>query len=481
MFSKDFLWGAATAANQCEGAYQDGGKGLTIQDFVKGGSVSTPRMFRAKIDKNEYYPSHDAIDFYHRYKGDIALLGELGLKCYRMSISWARIFPNGDDAEPNQEGLDFYLDVFLTCKKYGIEPMVTLNHFDIPWGVVTKYGGFSNRKTIDLFVRYAETVMKYYKGLVKYWLTFNEINFGMLPIGAYKSLGLLEAEDLQTDKWIPKEELKRSPQRQMQALHHQFLASAKVVKAAHEIDSENMVGCMIAHITQYPLTCHPQDLLECQEKDRVLNKFAGDLMVRGEYPGYIKSWMKREKLQISFEKDDEKILKEGTVDFYAFSYYITNCATVRTDVEQVNGNLMGGAKNPYLKASDWGWQIDPGGLRYTLNQLWDRYEIPLMIVENGFGAADQLQNGKVHDGYRIDYLREHVKAMAKAVEEGVNLMGYTMWSPFDLVSAGTGEMHKRYGLIYVDRYDDGSGNYERIRKDSYYWYQKCIAANGKAI
>lgn len=474
----DFLWGGATAACQCEGGYLEGGKGLTVQDFVKGGSAKAPRMFCPEIKEGEYYPSHNAVDHYHHYEEDMELLSELGIKCYRMSISWARIFPHGDDREPNREGLDFYRKIFEHCHKYGIEPMVTLSHFDIPWGIVKKYGGFYSRETIDLFVRYASVVMKYYKKYVHYWITFNEINFGVLPMGAYKSLGLVEEEDMQRNDWIPLPELRKDIRRQMQALHHQLIASAKTVKLAHEINPENKVGCMIGHITQYPLTCNPADVLECQKKDRLLNKFTGDIMVRGEYPSYIFPWMKENDVSVIFEEGDKEILKEGVVDFYSFSYYMSNCSTVRTDIEQVNGNLMGGAKNPYLETSKWGWQIDPEGLRYTLNELWDRYGIPLMVVENGLGAPDLVEHGRIHDSYRIEYLRRHIKALTDAAADGVNVMGYTMWSLFDLVSSGTGEMYKRYGLIYVNRHDDGSGDFERLRKDSFHWYQKCIRGNG---
>lgn len=477
-FPESFLWGAAMAATQCEGAYLEGGKGLTVQDFVKGGGKDTPRMFKSRIEKNEFYPSHTAVDFYHHYEEDIRLMAEAGLKCYRMSISWARIFPNGDDDEPNENGLRFYQNIFELCHDYGIEPMVTLSHFDMPWEIAKKYGGFYNRKTIGLFVKYADTVMRRYKGQVQYWLTFNEINFGILEIGAYKSLGLIEKEDLKCNEWISLGNIKKDFQKQIQALHHQFVASALTVKIAHEIDTNNKVGCMIGYLTQYPLTSNPDDLQETQKKDRILNQFCGDVMVRGSYPTYIKSWLQERAVSVTMQKEDEKILREGTVDFYAFSYYMSNCTTVQKNVEQVNGNLMGGARNPYLAASAWGWQIDSKGLCYTINQLWDRYGIPLMIVENGLGAEDVLKQNQIHDDYRIDYLREHIQEIGNAVRDGASVMGYTMWSFLDLVSSGTGEMHKRYGLVYVDRHDDGTGDYRRIKKDSYYWYKKVIQSNG---
>ena len=479
IFPKDFLWGGATAANQCEGGYQEGGKGITIQDLVKGGSRNSPRMFKSRIEADQFYPSHQAVDFYNHYKEDIKYFGEMGFRCYRMSISWARIFPNGDDIQPNEEGLKFYDDIFNECRKYKIEPMVTLSHFDIPWSLTVRKNGFLSRDTINDFVRYAECVMNYYKGKVRYWLTFNEINFGILEMGAYNSLGIVQPEDMENDDFIPKSRLKRNRQQQFQALHHQFIASAMVTRLAHEIDPQNKVGCMISHITQYPLTCHPQDILETQKKDRILNKFCGDVMVWGSYPKYMETYMCDNQIEIEKQPEDAKILKNGCVDYYAFSYYMTNCSTIRTDVEQVNGNLMGGARNPYLKASEWGWQIDPSGLQYTLNNLWDRYHIPLMIVENGLGAPDVISpDGKIHDDYRINYLTDHIKAIGASISEGADVMGYTVWSALDLISAGTGEMYKRYGLVYVDRHDDGTGDFRRIPKDSFYWYKKCIESNG---
>ena len=473
VFPKDFLWGGATAANQCEGGYLDGGKGLTIQDMITGGGIDKPRLFRGKIDESVFYPSHEAVDFYHYYKEDIRLFGEMGFKCYRMSISWARIFPQGEEKEPNEEGLAFYEAVFEECHKYGIEPMVTLNHFDMPWNLAVKYGGFGSRKVVDLFVAYAKCVMEHFKDKVRYWLTFNEINFGLLEMGAYKSLGFVDEEDLARKEFAPKDTLKKDLKVQLQAMHHQFIASALTVKAAHEINKENKVGC---------LTCHPKDVLEAQRKDRILNKFSGDVMVLGEYPSYMNRWFEENGIILKKEPGDEKILKEGCVDFYSFSYYMTNCATVREDVEQVKGNLMGGARNPYLETSEWGWQIDSDGLRYTLNELWDRYHIPLMIVENGLGAPDKVEeDGRIHDDYRISYLKGHVDAMKEAILDGAQVMGYTAWSAIDVVSSGTGEMKKRYGFIYVDRYDDGTGDFHRIPKDSFYWYKKCIASNGEVI
>ena len=480
-FPKGFLWGGAVAANQVEGAFQEGGKGLSTADLITGGSVSSPRLFSPVLQSDCYYPSHDAIDFYHNYVQDIALFAEMGFKVFRLSIAWSRIFPNGDDKEPNEAGLDFYDRVFDECRKHGIEPLVTLSHYEMPWALVQRYRGFHDRHTIDLFVCYAKTVFARYHSKVKYWLTFNEINSAVSLMGMYGSLGVLQPEDLENDELRPMYLLKDQPQERFEALHNQFVASALAVQAAHEIDPDLMVGCMISHITMYPLTCRPTDILECQKKDRITNKFCSDVMVRGEYPSYMMRWFREAGIDSSYITDhDRQILHAGKVDFYTFSYYMSNCVTVQTDAEQTTGNLLGGAKNPYLKTSDWGWQIDPEGLRYTLNALNDRYpHIPLMVVENGLGADDTVESdGSVHDPYRIDYLRAHIQAMHEAIEDGVNLIGYTTWGPIDLVSISTGEMKKRYGFVYVDRHDDNSGSGARIRKDSFRWYQKVIASNG---
>lgn len=481
-FKENFLWGVATAANQCEGGYLEGGKGLTIQDYIKGGGIGRPRMFRSTMEEGAFYPSHDAVDHYHHYGEDIRLLAEMGCKCYRMSISWARIFPTGCEEEPNQEGLSFYKNIFTLCKSFGIEPVVTLSHFEMPWYLAKEKGGFANREVIDDFVCYACCVMNYFKEEVHYWLLFNEINFGVMPMGAYKSLGLIDGKYLGGEAFISLKSMTVDEKVRFQALHHQFIAGAKTVIEARKISPEIKVGCMIGHITQYPLTCRPEDMLECQHKDRLLNKFAGDVAVFGSYPSYMNRYFKEHQITIQKEPEDDGILKAGCVDFYTFSYYMTNCATIDDAAEQTDGNLLEGAKNPYLTASEWGWQIDPKGLRYTLNELWDRYHLPMMVVENGFGAPDEVDaDGSIHDDYRISYLNDHIAAMGEAIEDGVDLFGYTIWSAMDIVSAGTGEMKKRYGLIYVDRHDDGSGDFKRIPKDSYYWYAKCIQENGKNI
>ena len=477
-FPETFLWGAAISATQAEGAYNRDGKGLTIQDFITSGSLNNERRFTPEISDEHYYPSHDGVKFYDYALDDIETFASLGLKSFRLSISWARIFPNGNEETPNQLGLDHYLKIFKLCKEHKIEPIVTLSHFDTPWFITKNYNGFYSRETIQMFLNYAETVMNYYKGYVKYWLPFNEINFGVLQMGAYKSLGMIDPEIANGTKNANYSELKVPLSKQIVALHHQFIASALTVKLAHKIDPNNKVGCMIGYITQYPLTSHPKDILKAQEIDRILNKFASDVSVRGEYPSYIQNWFHENNIELEITQEDAEILKAGTVDFYAFSYYMSNCATFRSDVEVVHGNLMGGVKNEYLETTDWGWQLDPQGLTYTLNDLWDRYEIPLMIVENGLGAPDEVIDGKINDQYRIEYLKNHIEAMQKALSYGVNLIGYMPWSALDLVSSGTGEMKKRYGLVYVDRDNEGNGNYKRIIKESGYWYQSVIKNRG---
>ena len=486
-FPKSFLWGGAVAANQCEGAYLTDGKGLSCADMLKGGNVSTPRMFSPVIEEGVYYPSHEAIDFYHHFKEDIALFAEMGWTVFRLSINWSRIYPNGDDEQPNEAGLKFYDEVFDECKKYGIEPLVTLSHYETPWGIVTKYHGFADRRVIDLFVKYATTCFERYKDKVKYWLTFNEINCGLMPGGgAYNGVGYVCQEDLDNTSQRPVDQLIDNPQKRFEALHNEFVASAKTVIEGHKINPDFMIGLMIAHMSSYGLTPDPKDqFLNLQSDDR-MNNFCGDVMVRGEYPFFAESFMKEQGVtDTSFmdNEEDKKILKEGVVDMYTFSYYMTNCVTTHED-ELAKGNVFLGCKNPYLEATPWGWQIDPLGLRYTLNELAGRYpNVPLMIVENGMGMIDKVEeDGSIHDSYRIDYLRDHVKAMKDAIEKDhVNLIGYTTWGPIDLVSAGTGEMYKRYGFIFVNRHDDGTGDFSRSRKDSFFWYKKCIASQGEDL
>lgn len=468
-FPKNFLWGGATAANQCEGAWNIGGKGESIPDHILGGSLHKQREFTDTIDPDKYYPCHEAIDFYHHYKEDIALFAEMGFKVFRLSIAWSRIFPNGDDAVPNEEGLAFYDQVFDECAKYGMEPLVTISHFELPYHLGKEYNGFADRRTIDFYLNFAETIFKRYKNKVKYWLTFNEINFGTLPMGNRSLLGIMDGEDDTT--------------RRYQALHHMLVASAKAVQLGHDINPDFKIGCMLAYITMYPLTCKPEDVLACQQMNQIMNWFCGDVQVKGTYPFYMKTYFKDQGITLDITEDDLKILKQGTVDFYTFSYYMSTCIAGNPEGEDhTGGNLFGGVKNPHLETSEWGWQVDSIGLRYTLNQLYDRYQIPLMIVENGLGAVDTVEaDGTIHDEYRIDYVRKHIVEMDKAIEDGVELIGYTPWGCIDLISGGTGEMAKRYGFIYVDKDDEGKGTLARSKKDSFDWYKQVIASNGEKL
>lgn len=473
MFPDNFLWGGAVAANQCEGAWEVDGKKESICDHLTAGSLHKNRVFTSEILEGESYPSHNAVDFYHRYKEDIALFAEMGFKVFRLSIAWSRIFPNGDDEIPNEEGLQFYDRVFDECRRYGIEPMVTLSHFEIPYHLVKAYKGFSDRRVIGFFERYVRCVMERYKDKVKYWLTFNEINFATMPMGNLEVLGIINREDDEVANPLDDKNLR------FQALHHVFLASARAVAAAREINPVFKVGCMIAHITMYPLTSRPEDMLLLQELDHLINDFCADVQIKGSYPGYALRYLEENHIDLSVEPEDEAVLRNGCVDFYSFSYYMSNCVTTEEGHTTTLGNLLGGVKNPYLETSQWGWQIDPKGLRYTLNKIQDRYGIPIFIVENGLGAVDELdENGCIRDDYRINYLRQHIAEMESAIDSNVNLMGYTVWSALDIVSSGTGEMKKRYGFIYVDKDDQGNGTMKRHRKKSFYWYKKVIETNG---
>ncbi|WP_426332968.1 6-phospho-beta-glucosidase [Paenibacillus silvae] len=469
-FPENFLWGGATAANQLEGAYLEGGKGLTTVDLIPIGANRFPialgNLDSFEPKEGEFYPSHEAIDFYHRYKEDIALFAEMGFKCLRLSVAWARIFPNGDDAEPNEAGLQFYDDVFDELLKHNIEPVVTICHFDVPVSLVKNYGGWKNRKMVTFFETYAKTLFNRYKDKVKYWMTFNEINMLLhLPyIGA--GIVLEEGEDKEQVLY--------------QAAHHELVASALAVKACHEIIPSAQIGCMLAAGMVYPYSSHPEDVWKAMDKDRE-SFFFIDVQSKGEYPGYTKRFFRENKIHIDMQPEDADILKQHTVDYIGFSYYASRCTSADPEVlkNSTEGNVFGSVKNPYLEASEWGWTIDPKGLRITCNQLHDRYGKPLFIVENGLGATDVLlDDDTVEDDYRIAYLNSHFAEMAEAIQDGVELIGYTSWGPIDLVSAGTGEMKKRYGYIYVDRNNDGSGTLRRVRKKSFHWYKEVIASNG---
>ncbi|ULO10512.1 6-phospho-beta-glucosidase [Paenibacillus sp. 19GGS1-52] len=478
-FPSDFLWGGATAANQLEGAFDADGKGLSSADMVAyipkaertndhAIEISSERIEQILSGEFEArFPKREGIDFYHRYKEDIALFAEMGFKVFRLSINWARIFPNGDDAEPNEAGLQFYDDVFDELHKYGIEPLVTLAHYETPLGLTQKYNGWASRKVVEFFTNYAETVFTRYKAKVKHWITFNEIN--MMTLSPFTGGGVV----------IDRSENKL--QTIYQALHHQFIASALATKLVHEIIPGSQMGCMLARMESYANTCNPEDVRLNQHENQ-LNLYFTDVHSLGEYPRYMERYFAENDIVIQKESGDDEILRKNTVDYVAFSYYMTLTVSTNPEGERAQGNLFGGVKNPYLKASEWGWQIDPIGLRIMLNTMYDRYRKPLFIVENGLGAYDKVEaDGSIHDSYRIDYHRQHIIQMKEAILDGVELIGYTSWGPIDIVSMSTSEMSKRYGFIYVDLDDDGNGTLARSKKDSFDWYKKVIASNGEQL
>ena len=476
MLRDDFLWGGAVAAHQVEGAYDEDGKGLSVVDVLTAGSHSVPRRITDGVQPGEVYPNHWAIDAYHRFEEDIELFAQMGFKALRTSIDWSRIYPQGDDDQPNEAGLAFYDRVFDCLLSHGIEPLVTISHYEMPYALVERMNGWESRACIEHFCRYARCVLDRYHSKVKYWLTFNEINCGLARGGASTSTGTFQGYT------GPRSELPFDLSVRYTAVHNQFVASAKTVIYAHERYPELKMGDMCIYIPIYYRTCNPDDVVHAQQLMQRVNYFCSDVHVRGEYPGYIKRHFADNGIEVKMEPGDAELLRAGVVDFCTFSYYMSNCASIDPNAERMPGNLFDGVKNPYLKASDWGWQIDPKGLRWALNEMWDRYQKPLMVVENGMGAFDKPgEDGVVHDDYRIEYLRQHIAQMREAVADGVELIGYTMWGCIDLVSASTGEMAKRYGFIYVDKHDDGTGDGHRARKDSFHWYKKVIATNGEDL
>ncbi|PFJ08487.1 6-phospho-beta-glucosidase [Bacillus cereus] len=463
-FSNNFLWGGAISANQAEGAWNIHGKGPAISDVIRNGIVGG--HFDSKVIDGNYYASHEAIDFYHRYQEDIALLAEAGLKCLRTSIAWSRIFPNGDDELPNEQGLQFYDDLFDELLRHGIKPVITMSHFEIPLNLITKYDGWKNRKLIGFFEKYAETILKRYKNKVKYWMHFNEINhFHTIPLAAG---GIL----------IKDEETKL--QDIYQASHHVFVASAKAVKLCHEIIPDAMIGAMLSLSPIYPYTCDPEDIFDSYQLRR-RSLFYSDVMVRGYYPSYAKRIWEEHNIHAEIEAGDLELIKEHTVDYLGFSYYRSSTHKVGMPILGNTGGIIG-LDNPYLEKTAWGWTIDPKGFRYVCNELYDRYQIPLFIVENGFGANDEIsENGEIIDDERINYIQKHLIELNEAILDGCEILGYTWWGPMDIVSAGTGEMKKRYGFIYVDKNNDGTGSLNRKKKKSFYWYKNVIETNGKSL
>lgn len=468
-----FFWGGATAANQCEGGYTEGGRGVANIDLLPIGeerfAIASGKIKKLEFEDKYFYPAKNAIDFYHHYKEDIALFAEMGFNVYRMSISWTRIFPNGDEEQPNEEGLLFYENIFLECHKYSIEPLVTISHFDCPIGLVKKYGGWKNRKMISFYEKLVTTLFTRFKHLVTYWITFNEIN--MIYHLPFCAAGIYFDEGENQKQVIAN------------AAHYELVASALATKIGHEINAKNNIGCMFAAGPYYPETCKPEDYWQaiCDDRD---GYSLLDVQVRGGYPNYLIKKYEKEGISIPFAEGDKELLQKYTADFISFSYYNSRVSSADTSQKDITeGNVFPTLVNPYLKVSAWGWPIDPLGLRITLNALYDRYQKPLFIVENGFGAEDiPDENGFIQDDYRINYLKSHIKEMIKAVEEdGIELWGYTSWGCIDLISNGTGEMKKRYGFIYVDRNNKGEGSFKRLKKKSFYWYKRVIASNGKEL
>jgi len=480
-FPKGFLWGGALSGCQAEGAYNEDGKSLTIPDVMKFNAkndrkvtnqmhITMEMIEEAKIDPDTIkYPKRRGIDFYHTYKEDIALFAEMGFKVFRYSISWARVFPNGNDAEANEKALQFYDRIIDECLKHNMEPLITISHFDMPIVLIDKFGGWYNRKLINLYVKYCEVLFKRYKGKVKYWVTFNEINMSVKA--GPKTLGIINQGQENYEEML------------FQGLHHQFVAASKATKLAREIDAGNKIGSMVAYFTTYAYTCKPEDALEMQKDDQMKNLFFLDLLNDGQYPYYSKVYFERHNIKLKIEAGDLKTIKESTADFVGMSYYNSMISSSDSNhLELTSGNVHCVYKNPNLEANEWGWQIDPIGLRYTLNHVYDRYRLPIFILENSSGFMDIFNgDGTIQDPYRIDFLRQHIMQMKLAIEDGVEMLGYTMWGPIDMISSSTSEMTKRYGFIYVDQDDYGNGTKKRYKKDSFYWYKNVIKTNGEEL
>ncbi len=483
-FPDNFLWGGAIASSQAEGAWNEGGKGIDTQDLryfdpswnaeerknKNNRRQNKEKWENALKDTNNTvnYPFRHGVDLYHHYKEDVELFAELGIKVFRTSISWSRIYPNGDDEKPNEEGIKFYRDLFTECQNKGIKVFATMLHYNIPINLIQKYGGWKSRKTVDFYGKYAITLFERLGDCVDYWLPFNEFNAG--KFNPYNGVCLIEDCEENYNQAI------------FDCLHNQFIANAKAIRACHKMLPGKMIGGMIARFTTYPATCKPEDVMQMILDDQYSNWFYLDVMTRGKYPNYIDRYFDKEGITIKWEEGDKELLQENTIDFVSFSYYFSQVSTVDQGWEKTSGNLIMANKNPYLETSEWGWQKDPIGLRITLNQVYDRYQLPVFIAENGLGAIDKVEaDGSIHDAYRIDYLKGHIEQMKEAIKDGVDLFGYTMWGFIDVVSCGSMEMSKRYGVIYVDADDSGKGSYERKKKDSFYWYKKVIESNGNNL
>lgn len=481
-FPDGFFWGGALAANQVEGAWNEDGKGMSVADVATYKPNVSAKDYKANVAVSDeaikeaiattddtYYPKRRGIDFYHRYKEDLGLFHEMGFTMLRVSIAWTRIFPQGDEEQPNEAGIRHYKEMFAEMHRLGIEPLVTLSHYEMPLHLATEYNGWLDRRVIGFFTKFCHVCFENYKDDVKYWLTFNEVD--SIIRHPFITAGIIPTR-------FPEDKLLEVC---YQALHHQLVASALVVRDCHEIIPGSRIGCMLTMLTTYARTCNPDDELATQAKT-LENLFYADVHVTGEYPRLILKMFERKGIHVKMEPEDAKILKEGCVDFVSISYYMSMTESVDPNAERTPGNTVLGVKNPYLPTSDWGWQVDPKGLRYSLIELYDRYHLPLMVVENGIGAKDTVEaDGSIHDPYRIEYFRQHISEMGKAIDEGVEMLGYTSWAPIDLISASTNQMSKRYGFIYVDQDDLGRGTLNRSRKDSFYWYKKVIASNGKDL
>ncbi|WP_075877022.1 glycoside hydrolase family 1 protein [Merdibacter massiliensis] len=476
-FPEHFLIGGSVSANQIEGGCREGGRGLSVWDVfqfdekVKNGCFELPyeTIVKAAQDRNDaLYPKRRGIDFYHNYKKDIQLFAQMGFRVFRMSIAWSRIFPTGEEEVPNPEGLQFYRDVFHTLRANGIEPLVTMSHFDLPLALSLKYNGWEDRKLVDLFERYGKCILDAFHEEVKYWITFNEIDATVhIP---YVGAGMI------------KEKTSDEKQACWQALHHQFVASAKVIQYAHAHYPDIKIGCMSTKNLKYAKTCKPEDNMQCLLETLEDTSYT-DVQAFGSYPPALLNKWKREGISVHFAKDDQETLKQGTVDFISFSYYASLVTSAgREEKDLSNSNLLVGEKNPYLKQTQWGWQIDPIGLRYSLNQMYDRYRKPVFVAENGLGYNDTVEDGKIHDDYRIEYVRDHLRQVMLAInEDGVDCFGYTYWGCIDMIAGSTSQMKKRYGFIYVDQDDHGNGTKERIKKDSFAWYKNVIETNGACL
>ena len=469
-FEKNFLWGGAVAANQCEGAWDEDGKGMILaeldhNDTNKNHGISIPirdlnYLKKFKNDKETYFPKRNGINFYHTYKEDLSLLKEAGLKCFRTSIDWARIFPNGDDMEPNEKGIAYYDDLINEIRNNGMEPIITISHYELPISLVERYGGWRSPQFYKAFVRYAKFVIDRWNKKVTYWVVINQINLSeALP---FEAIGLA------------KEDNRNFWQDYYQAIHYQLLACAKVKEYSKKYPFIK-IGTMNADMSAYPKTPKPQDVIMTMKHNR-MNFFYTDVSFRGKYPGFILRYFDEEGIKIDISEDDKKLLKENTLDFLGISYYFTLCKDATCTIRQESV-----VDNPYLEKTQWGWTLDPDGFYYCLSQYYDRYEKPIFILENGLGCHDKVINNEIHDDYRIHYLKEHLLQLENALNDGVEVLGYCLWSPIDIIAASSSQMSKRYGLIYVDLDDMGNGSGKRLKKDSFYWYKKVIETNGESL